>query len=146
MRYWDSSAVVPLIFEEPTSELLNDLLMRDAEIAVWWGTWAECAVTTSRLKRDGNLDEQSEQETRAALDGLATDWVEIEPIDDMRLLASLPSKDHPLKTADALQLAAALRWCEGDTSGADFVCLDERLRRAASDEGFDVMPAEEDAA
>ena len=103
---------------------------------MWWGTWAECAVTISRLKGDGALDEESEQETRAALDGLASDWVEIEPIDDMRLLASLVSKDHSLKTADALQLAAPLRWCEGETSGAAFVCLDERLRRAAEDEGF----------
>ena len=58
----------------------------------------------------------------------------------MRLLASLLSRDHPLKTADALQLAAALRWCEGDTMNASFVCLDNRLRGAALDEGFNVLP------
>ena len=140
MRFWDSSAAVPLVFREPTSDSLSDLLSEDVEMAVWWGTWAECAVTISRLKRDGYLNEESEQETRAALDGLAEDWVEIEPVDDMRLLASLLSKDHPLKTAAALQLAAALRWCEGDTNGTGFVCLDERLRRAAEDEGFCVLP------
>ncbi len=140
MRFWDSSAVVPLIFEEPMSEPLDDLLMEDVEIAVWWGTWAECAVTISRLKRDGDLDEEYEQESRAALDGLAVDWTEIEPTNDLRLLAALISKDHPLKAADALQLSAALRWCEGDTSGMQFVCLDDRLRRAAQDEGFRVLP------
>jgi hypothetical protein len=79
-------------------------------MAVWWGTWAECAVTISRLKRDGHLNEESERETRVALDGLTADWAEIEPEDDMRLLAALLSKDYPLKTADALQLAAAVRW------------------------------------
>lgn len=109
-------------------------------MAVWWGTWAECAVTVSRLKRDGELDERSEEETRAALDGLASDWMEIEPVDDMRLLASLVSKDHPLKAADSFQLAAALRWREGETERAGFVCLDRTLRRAARDEGFDVLP------
>lgn len=140
MRFWDSSAIIPLLFNEPTSESLDGFLTADAEITTWWETWAECAVTISRLKRDGALDERSEQETRAALDGLAAGWTEIEPVDDLRLLASLVSKDHPLKTADALQLAAALRWCEGETDGAPFVCLDERLRRAAEDEGFSVMP------
>ncbi len=109
-------------------------------MAVWWGTWAECAVTISRLKRDGHLNEESERETRTALDGLAAHWAEIEPEDDTRLLAALLSKDYALKTADALQLAAAFRWCEGDTSGKGFVCLDERLRRAARAEGFIVLP------
>lgn len=52
----------------------------------------------------------------------------------------LVSKDYPLKAADALQLAAALRWCEVDTDDRRFVCLDNRLRRAAEDEGFDVLP------
>ena len=121
---------------------LEALLTGDVEIAVWWGTWTECAVTISRLKRDGDLDEEYEQETRAALDGLAVDWTEIEPTIDIRLLASLLSKDHPLGTADALQLAAALRWREGDTNGTRFVCLDNRLRRAARDEGSQVLPGE----
>lgn len=119
---------------------MNTLLQEDGDMVVWWGTWAECAVAISRLRREGILDEESEQETRAALDELATDWTEIDPEDDVRLLASLLSKDHPLKTADGLQLAAALRWCEGDTASASLVCLDDRLRRAALDEGFDVLP------
>ncbi len=112
-------------------------------MTVWWSTWTECAVTISRLKRDGHLDEESERETRGALDLLATDWTDMEPADDMRLLASILSKAHPLKTADALQLAAALRWCEGDTASSGFVCLDDQLCRAAQDEGFDVLPARE---
>jgi len=97
-------------------------------------------VTISRLRWEGLLTEESEQETRAVLDDLAVEWTEMDPEDDMRLPAWLLSKDHPLKTADALQLAAALRWCEGDTSGTGFVCLDNRLRQTARDEGFDVMP------
>lgn len=109
-------------------------------MVVWWGTWAECAVTISRLRRDWLLTDDSEREARTVLDGLATDWTEMEPANDMRLLASLVAKDHPLKTADALQLAAALRWGEGNTRDRCFVCLDDRLRQAASEEGFDVLP------
>ena len=132
--------MIPLISEESTSDVVGDLLRGDPEMSQWWGTWFECAVAISRLKREGNLDEGSEGEARAALDGLAADWTEIEPTDDVRLSAAILSQDHPLKTADALQLAAALRWCEGDTNAAEFVCLDNRLRNAAKSEGFVVLP------
>lgn len=86
------------------------------------------------------MNEETEGEARSRLDLLADTWRETRPYDDLRLLASLLSRDHPLKAADALQLAAALRWCEGNTRGAGFVCLDNQLRRAASEEGFDVLP------
>jgi predicted nucleic acid-binding protein len=131
-----------LIFEEATTEALDRLLLQDDQQATWWGTWTECAVTVSRLRREGRLDEVSEERVRARLDRLAGEWVEIEPLNDLRLLAMLVSKYHPLKAADSLQLAAALRWCEEDTDGSGFVCLDGRLRRAATDEGFDVLPKE----
>jgi hypothetical protein len=47
---------------------------------------------------------------------------------------------HPLRVADALQLAAALVWCQGDPIHHDFVCLDQRLREAARREGFHILP------
>lgn len=53
----------------------------------------------------------------------------------IRLLAT-----HPLRSADALQLAAALRWIQDETKGVGFVCLDEQLRAAASAEGFTLFP------
>ncbi|HLL38460.1 MAG TPA: type II toxin-antitoxin system VapC family toxin [Rubrobacteraceae bacterium] len=110
------------------------------DTTVWWGTWTECAVAISRLKREGRWGEVSEERTRAALDALATNRLEVEPVDDLRMLAMFISKGHPLKTADTLQLAAALRWREGATADASFVCLDDRLRRAATEEGFHVLP------
>lgn len=133
--------MLPLIFREAASERMADLARDDGDTAVWWGAWTECAVAVSRLKRLKRFDDETKANARARLDGLAADWTEIDPEDDMRLLASLLSIDHPLKAADALQLAAALRWCEGDTISASFVCLDDRLRRAAEHESFDVLPA-----
>lgn len=136
--------MLPLFSEEAFSETVAELLRADNELVVWWGAWIECAVAISRLRREGKLDEEGQEGARAALDRLADDWTERRPEDDTRLLAMLISKQHPLRAADALQLAAALRWCEGDTSDKGFVCLDERLRRAASDEGFGVLPVRED--
>jgi predicted nucleic acid-binding protein len=106
----------------------------------------EGAVTISRLGRGGELDEEAAEETRDALDLLAEDWREVEPTGEVRLLAALLSQWYPLKAADAFQLAAAFVWRESGANGDDFVCLDARLRRAATDEGFDVLPVEEDAA
>jgi hypothetical protein len=45
-----------------------------------------------------------------------------------------------MKAADALQLAAALRWAAEQPDGHEFVSLDETLRRAAKVEGFTVLP------
>jgi hypothetical protein len=47
---------------------------------------------------------------------------------------------HPLRTADALQLAAALIACEGEPAGLGFMAFDERLRMAADREGLAVCP------
>ena len=44
---------MPLLFEEPTSGTLKELLREDNEMAAWWGTWVESAVAVSRLKREG---------------------------------------------------------------------------------------------
>jgi uncharacterized protein len=140
LRFWDSSALLPLVPEEATSRTLTGLLRGDHGITVWWGTWAECAVAISRIRRVGGLDDKREEDARDILDILAETWVEIRPEDDIRLLSTLLSKYYPLRTADCFQLAAALRWCEGGTAGMGFVCLDNRLRGAAQDEGFDVLP------
>ena len=132
--------MLPLFSEEEFSELVTSLLEEDPDIVVWWGTWIECSVAVSRLRRENKLAEAGEEDTRATLDELATDWQEVEPTIELRILVMLVSKAHPLKAADCLQLAAALRWCEGNTGGAGFVCLDRQLRRAAEDEGFGVLP------
>ena len=47
---------------------------------------------------------------------------------------------HPLRAADAMQLAAAIVWANGQATGHEFVCLDHRLREAAQREGFTVLP------
>ncbi|MGB3635465.1 MAG: type II toxin-antitoxin system VapC family toxin [Rubrobacteraceae bacterium] len=140
MRFWDSSALLPLLSREKFSDTATSLFREDGYTTVWWGTWTECMVAISRLKRETRLTETGEEEARANLDELSVNWVEIEPTGELRLLTMLVSKAYPLKAADCLQLAAALRWCEGNTQEADFVCLDNRLRQAAEDEGFDVLP------
>ncbi len=140
MRFWDASAVIPLLVEEATSETMSSLLREDRETVVWWGTWAECTVAISRFVRENTLNENDDATARFILGLLALTWTEVKPTNDIRSLIEILSRDHPRKTADLLQLAAALRWCEGDSLNKGFVCLDKQLRRAAESEGFDVLP------
>ncbi len=133
-----------MIVREATSAAVTGFLREDNDVAVWWGTWVECAVALSRLVRESRLNKEGEEEMRTLLALLAEDWSEIQPTDEVRLLAGRVSKRHPLKAADTLQIAAALVWCEEETEGREFVCFDDQLRRAASEEGFDVLPESPD--
>ena len=56
MRFWDSSAIVPLLVEQPSTAGLTIDFERDPDIVVWWATVAECASALSRLEREEILD------------------------------------------------------------------------------------------
>ncbi len=74
------------------------------------------------------------------LEALSTDADTIAPTDAVRQRASRLLAVHPLRAADALQLAAALVWCEERPAGEKLVCLDVQLRDAALREGFHLEP------
>ena len=65
----------------------------------------------------------------------------VSPSDELRRRAARLLAVHPLRAADALQLAAALLWCEEQPHAEGFVSLGVKLRDAALKEGFTVLPA-----
>jgi len=91
MRFWDASAVAPLLAEQPLSVRARTLLAQDPEMVVWWST----------------------------------------PV-GMRL------RLHPLRSANAFHLAAALE-CARSCALGEMVCFDGRLGEAAAREGFGVL-------
>lgn len=139
MKFWDASAVVPLLVAEPSSLRLRRLAKSDPEMLAWWGTEVECASAIARRERDGTLAEPA---VRSALDRLsraAAVWHEVEPTDATREAARRLLRVHPLRAADALQLAAALLAARNRPSTLEFVTLDDRLAGAARIEGFAVI-------
>jgi uncharacterized protein len=140
MKFWDSSAIIPLCLKEPLSEAVKNLAEKDEDLVVWWATRVECISALARRRREGKLGTQAERQAKAALAGLAGEWSEVQPVELVRHRAERLLMVHSLRAADALQLAAALLWTEEATSGAEFVCLDQNLREAASMEGFTVLP------
>jgi predicted nucleic acid-binding protein len=73
---------------------------------------------------------------RLALD-LAEGWHIVQPSNALRSNAEQLVERYDLKAADAMQLAAALYWCEDFPRGEVFLTADQKLREAAVLSGFD---------
>lgn len=144
MRFWDTSALIPLLVLQPSRARLEDLRRRDPAIALWWGTPVEVASGLARLQRDGALSRSGLREAQAGVDVLRVNALEIQPTEEVRHRALRLVAVHRLRAADALQLAAALIWSRERPRGVGFVSLDDRLRGAAAREGFQVLPYAED--
>ena len=136
MRFWDSSARVPLRVEQTASEGMGDLRANDPKIVVWWGTRVECSSAIARLESMGELDEPGGERALTILESLSEAWYEIEPTQGLRELACGLLRKHEITGADALQLAAALCTPWRGPKTIEFVCLDRRLARAAEREGL----------
>ena len=140
MRFWDSSAIIPLCLKEKASEAVKGLMKDDENIVVWWTTYIECLSALSRRQREGVFTSGDAAKARAVLSALAAAWSEVQPTELVRLRAERLLSIHPLRAADALQLAAALVWAQETPRGLEFVCLDQNLREAALKEGFSIQP------
>ena len=140
MRFWDSSAVVPLCLDQPATARVRALVDADPSVVVWWGTRTECLSALQRGQREQRIAGERVARARLILGRLASEWSEVQPSEPVRSRAERLLAVHPLRAADAFQLAAALLWARGDTSGSEFVCFDQHLREAAAREGFAVTP------
>jgi hypothetical protein len=112
---------------------------RDPQIVAWWGTEIECVSAVTRRERDGALDARSMVGALDRLDALSLVWTEVEPGRRVRQVAVRLLRVHPLRAADALQLAAAIVASEDQPASLPFVTLDDRLAQAAEREGFTVI-------
>ena len=139
MRFWDSSAVVPLLVEEPSSVSALREYEQDPEVVVWWATEVECASALARLEREGSLSGSSPGEALRRLGALAQAWREVQPVARVREVAMRLLRVHELRAADALQLASALAAAEDHPATLAFLTLDDRLAGAAEREGFPVV-------
>jgi predicted nucleic acid-binding protein len=140
VRFWDSSGIIPLCVREAASDPLRSLAEADESIVVWWGSRVECISALARRRREGVLSADAENKARAILSAMASVWAEMQATEPVRLRAERLLSVHPLRAADALQLAAALVWAAESPQGLELVCLDQRLKEAAQKEGFTVLP------
>ena len=136
MKFWDASAIVPLLVAEESTRRLQTLAAEDSAMLVWWGSTVECISALARLERDGALNVRAMALALQRLRQLSAGWHEVDPSDEIRETAARFLRVHPLRAADALQLAAAFAAAERRPASLAIVTLDERLANAARKEGF----------
>jgi predicted nucleic acid-binding protein len=141
VRFWDTSALVPLIIDEPTTPEVRRLLSRDREAIVWMFTSVELLSTLGRLGRisDGLADLMPGVRVEAM--DLFNRWVAVTHVEGVRRRAERLVSVHPLTSADAMQLGAALLASGDRPETLEMVTLDQPLARCARLEGFRVVPA-----
>jgi uncharacterized protein len=141
MKFWDASAIIPLLADEPSRQSLLALLDEDPEMLAWWGTPVEVVSALARRERENLLTSDEVESALAAARALSDSWYEIVPTAAVRRTAERLLRAHALRAADSLQLAAALIAANHEPATIDVVCLDARLSAAARREGFTVISA-----
>jgi predicted nucleic acid-binding protein len=134
--FWDASALVPLCVRQSVTPNLESLY-ESYQAVVWWATPVEIASALAQLVRVREISSVDWVKARQVAAALAGEWSVIEPSNMLRAHAAQLVDRYELKAADALQLAAALDWCEGAPQGQIFIAADQRLREVAVLSGFD---------
>ncbi|MBW2020823.1 MAG: type II toxin-antitoxin system VapC family toxin [Deltaproteobacteria bacterium] len=140
MRFWDSSAIVPLLVLEKETEACVKALQSDQEIIVWTMSKIEVFSALCRRLREGSIKEHLFDSAKKRMNhffDIAFEVISVPKVKDraLRLL-----QVHPLRAADAMQLAAVLVATQEDTSRVPIMSFDDRLIQAAKREGFAVNP------
>jgi predicted nucleic acid-binding protein len=140
MRFWDASALLPLLVVQPQTRVVRELHRSDDRVMAWILTDMECHAAMCRLARENRL---SHPDLTSAVDRLKILWESVDVITAVsavkaraRRLLSL----HPLAATDALQLGAALVAVQDQAAEVEFACVDPVLAAAALREGFRVVP------
>lgn len=136
LAFWDASALVPLCVGQSTTPRAI-ALYKSYEAVIWWATPVEIASALARLVRMKQLDSGGWAKARQLAAALADAWFVIQPSDVLRAKATQLVERYDLRAADALQLAAALEWCQDNPQGRVFLTADQKLREAAVLTGFD---------
>ena len=141
MRFWDTSALVPLLVTEPTTPRVKSWLREDPAVVVWTLTRVELLSALARRRRtDPRAASHLLTARRELLDAWER-WTEITAADVVRRHAERLVEIHPLRAADALQLGAAIVVAEEHPAGLEFVTFDGLQATAAEREGFHVLTA-----
>ncbi len=129
--FWDSSALAPLFFRDTHSARSRRQLRWFPEMTVWWGTIAEIHGAVIQMLKERHISPEGAEKALTHLDQFRLRWREILPIEKIRELAEVSLDRYRIRSADALQLAAALVWCKEHPDGRLFVCFDSELSEAA---------------
>jgi len=141
VKFWDTSALAPLIVDGPATPAMRGLLTGDPDVIVWMLTSVELFSVLGRLGRASADLADLLPGARLDVVTLFGRWAAVTHVEGVRRRAERLVGVHPLAAADAMQLGAALLASGDRPETLDFVTLDRTLARAAQLEGFRVVSA-----
>ena len=139
MRFWDTSAIIPLWIAEQGSTRAKAWYRNDPEVIVWTLTRVEIFSALARRRREAPAAASRLLTVRRDFIRTWEQWSEVTAIEIVRRHAERIVESYPLRAADAMQIGAAIVAAEDDPTGFEFVSFDENLARAAEHEGFRVL-------
>jgi predicted nucleic acid-binding protein len=139
VRFWDTSAIVPLVIAESPSPKVKNWVRSDSEIIVWTLTRVELLSAIARRRREDSMSLPMLAAARRNIVRAWDGWSEITAVELVRRRAERLVEAYPLRAADALQLGAALIAAEDNPRNLEFVTLDRSLAEIAEREGFPVL-------
>jgi predicted nucleic acid-binding protein len=140
MRFWDSSAIVPLLVLEKETEQCIRAFRSDKAVMVWTMSKVEVFSALCRRFREGALKEIDFDSAKKRMNDFFDMAFEIISVPKVKDRALRLLQVHPLRAADAMQLASVLVATQEDTSIVPIMSFDDRLTMAARREGFNVNP------
>lgn len=90
-----TSAIVPLVVAEASTESVQAIAEEDPVMCVWWGTEIDCASAVARLEREDSLTAAATMDALRRLDLLAEAWNEVQPVAALRGSARRLLRVHP---------------------------------------------------
>jgi predicted nucleic acid-binding protein len=142
LRFWDASAIVPLLAHQSTTAFASRLWRDDPSVVVWWVTPIECVSALGRLLRERAIEPAAFATAMRRLSAFAGVWAEVEPSGTLREIAIRLLRLYPLRAADALQLAAAVTYRDQSGAAIPVVSFDSRLVAAAQAENLPTIGEE----
>jgi uncharacterized protein len=140
MKFWDSSAIVSLLFNEENTEYCISAAADDPRMLVWCLSRVEVVSALCRRARDGLIGAGEFEQAKKRLAIIMSRADQVTSVDRVRARALRLLEVHPLRAADACQLGAALVGSREDPERLPILCFDGRLKSAAMKEGFVVNP------
>ena len=139
VRFWDTSALLPLIVAERVTGRVERWLRDDPHVVVWTLTRVELLSALARRRRETPGAARKLLAARRDVLTAWSLWSEVTAVSAVRQHGERLVERYPLRAADSLQIAAALVASEGLPATLEFVTFDLQQARAAEGEGFPVL-------
>ena len=136
IAYFDTSAVVPLLVEEPGTGISLRVFLQAETVATVRMTFAEVSAALARASRLGRLTADAHERALAELESVWAQMDVLDVDDDLVRAAGALARDHALRGYDAVHCAAALRVISATTVA---LAGDQALLEAWQREGLQVL-------